>query len=111
MARDQFFFLLEIFLRQLQVFYFMAPALTRGLVCNLLLLLGLASEDPLESESLGTQVHILLSQFFRFPQPGGQGPRIYIPQGQGGPVIPTSTGFNVYKLVLRGKCTVASTYA
>jgi hypothetical protein len=28
----------------------------------------------------------------RHPQPGGPGPRIYIPQVQGGPVIPPGTG-------------------
>jgi hypothetical protein len=33
---DQFFFLLEISFRQLRVFYFVAPSLTRGWVCNLL---------------------------------------------------------------------------
>jgi hypothetical protein len=33
---DQFFFLLEIFFRQLHVCYFVAPSLTRGRVCNLL---------------------------------------------------------------------------
>jgi hypothetical protein len=27
------------------------------------------------------------------PQPGGPGPRIYIPQEQGDPVIPPGTGF------------------
>jgi hypothetical protein len=37
-TRDQFFFLLEIFFRQLQVCYFVAPSLTRGRFCNLLLL-------------------------------------------------------------------------
>jgi hypothetical protein len=35
-ARDQFFFLTEIFLRQLRVCYFVAPSLTRGRVSNLL---------------------------------------------------------------------------
>jgi hypothetical protein len=35
-ARDQFFFVLEISFRQLRVCYFVAPSLTRGLVCNLL---------------------------------------------------------------------------
>jgi hypothetical protein len=34
----------------------------------------LASAVPLESESRGTQDHILLSQFLRLPQPGGPGP-------------------------------------
>jgi hypothetical protein len=37
-TRDQFFFLLEIFFIQLRVCYFVAPSLTRGRVCNLLLL-------------------------------------------------------------------------
>jgi hypothetical protein len=36
-TRDQFVFLLEIFFRHLLVYYFVAPSLTRGLVCNLLL--------------------------------------------------------------------------
>jgi hypothetical protein len=40
--RDQFFFLLEILFRHLRVCYFVAPSLTRGRVC-LLLLLVLAS--------------------------------------------------------------------
>jgi hypothetical protein len=35
-TRDQFFFLLEMYLRQLPVCYFVAPSLTRGRVCNLL---------------------------------------------------------------------------
>jgi hypothetical protein len=29
----------------------------------------------------------------RLPQPGGPGPRIYLPKEQGGPVIPPGTGF------------------
>jgi hypothetical protein len=98
-ARDQFFFLLEIFCRQLQVCYFVAPSLTRGRVCNLLLLLVLAIAVPLWCESLGTQDHILLSQFLRLPQPGDPGPRIYIPQEQGDPVIPTDTGFPFRRLL------------
>jgi hypothetical protein len=92
-TRDQFFFLLEISFRQLLVCYFVAPSLARGRVCNLLFLLVFASAVPLWSESLGTQDRILLSQFLRLPQPGGPGPRIFIPQEQGGPVIPPGTGF------------------
>jgi hypothetical protein len=88
---DQFFFLLEIFFRELRVRYFVAHSLTRGRVCNLLLLLVLAAV-PLGSESRGTQDHILLSELLRLPQPGGPGPRIYIPQEQGGPDIPPGTG-------------------
>jgi hypothetical protein len=32
------------------------------------------------------------------PQPGGPGSRIYIPQEQGGPVLPTGTGFPFRRL-------------
>jgi hypothetical protein len=39
------------------------------------------------SESRRTRNHILLSHL-RLPQPGGSVSRIYIPQAQGGPVIP-----------------------
>jgi hypothetical protein len=38
-----------------------------------------------------THGHILLSHL-RLSQPGGPGPRIYIPQEQGGPVIPRALG-------------------
>jgi hypothetical protein len=48
-TRDQFIFLLEIFFRQLWVCYFVAPSRTRVLVCNLLLLLVLASAVPRDS--------------------------------------------------------------
>jgi hypothetical protein len=92
-TRDQIFFLLEIFFRLLRVCYFVEPSLTRGRVCNLLLLLVLASTVPLGSELRGTEYHIFLSQFLRLLQPGGPGPRIYIPQEQGGPVKPPGTGF------------------
>jgi hypothetical protein len=85
-------FLLEIFLRQLWVCYFMAPSLMRGQLCNLLLLLGFASTVPLGSDSHGIQDHILLSHFLRLPKPGVRGLRIYIPQGQGGTVIPRALG-------------------
>jgi hypothetical protein len=74
-TRDQFFFLLEIFFRQLRVCYFVTPSLTRGRVCNLLLLLVLASAAPIGSESWGTRDHILLPQFLRLPQPGGSSGR------------------------------------
>jgi hypothetical protein len=35
----------------------------------------------------------------RLPQPGEPGPRIYIPQEQGGPVIPPGTGFHFRRLL------------
>jgi hypothetical protein len=68
-TRDQFFFLLEISFRQLRLCYFVAPSLTRGRVCNLLvqLLLGLARAATLGSKSRRTHGHILLSHL-RLPQ-------------------------------------------
>jgi hypothetical protein len=48
-TRDQFCFLLEIFFRQLRVCYFVTPSLAIGRVCNLLLLLVLASAVPRDS--------------------------------------------------------------
>jgi hypothetical protein len=44
------------------------------------------------SESRRTRNHTLLSHL-RLPQPGGPGSRIYIPQEEGGPVIPQGTGW------------------
>jgi hypothetical protein len=101
-TRDQFLFLLEIFFRQLWVCYFVAPSLTRVRVCNLLLLLVLSSAVPLGSQSRGTQDHILLSQFLRFPQLGGPGPLIYIPHEQGDSDIPRGTGFPFRRLLQLG---------
>jgi hypothetical protein len=51
------------------------------------MLLGLARAVTLGSKSRRTHGHILLSHL-RLPQHGRPGPRIYIPQEQGGPVIP-----------------------
>jgi hypothetical protein len=42
-TRNQFFFLLEIIFRQWRVCYFVAPSLTRGRICNILLMLILNS--------------------------------------------------------------------
>jgi hypothetical protein len=53
--------------------------------------------------ALRTRNHILLPHL-RLPQPGRPGSRIYIPQEQGGPVIPPSTGFPLGRLLrLAGK--------
>jgi hypothetical protein len=69
-----------------------APSFTRGWVCNLLLqlLLGLPKAVTLGSKSRRTHDHILQSHL-RLPQLWGPGPRIYIPQEQGDPVIPPGT--------------------
>jgi hypothetical protein len=102
----KFFFLLQIFFRQLRVSYFVAPSLTWGRVCDLLLLLVLASAIRLGSESCGTKDHILLSQFLRLPQPGGPSLRVYIPQEQGGQDIPPGTVFPFRRLLRLSGTTV-----
>jgi hypothetical protein len=93
-----FSFTLKCSLDNYPVCYFVASSLTRGRVCNLLLLV-LANAVPLWFESRGTQNYILLPQFLRLPQPGGSSPRIYIPQEQGGPVILPGTGFPFRRLL------------
>jgi hypothetical protein len=91
---DQFFVLLEISFRQLRVCYFVALSLTRGRVCSLIYNCFWALP---EQSLLG---HILLSHL-RLPQPGGPGPCIYIPQEQGGPVIPRALGSFLSPLTTR----------
>jgi hypothetical protein len=49
----------------------------------------------LYNERMG--LYILL--FHLTPQPRGWGPHIYIPQEQGGPVIPLGTGFPFHHLL------------
>jgi hypothetical protein len=104
-TRDQFFFLLEISFRELRVCYFVAPSLARGRVCIVQLVLGLAKAVTLGSKSHRIHGHILLSHL-RLPQPGGPGPRIYIPQEQGGPVIPPDSGFPLRRLLRLAGTTV-----
>jgi hypothetical protein len=81
---DQFSFLLEIFCRQLQVYYFVAPYLTRERVCNILLILVFASAVPVRSESRGTQNHIYCPNTWDSPNLEGRSPYLY-PPGTGWP--------------------------
>jgi hypothetical protein len=78
----------------------MRRPLWREDVCHLLiqLLLGLARAVTLGSKFSRTHDNILLSHL-RPHQPGGPGPRIYIPQDQGGPVTPLGTGFPFRRLL------------
>jgi hypothetical protein len=71
-----------------------ASFLTRGRVCNLLLQITVT----LVSKFRRTDDPILLS-YLRLPQFGGPGSRIYIPQEQGGQVIPPGTGLPFYRLL------------
>jgi hypothetical protein len=70
--------------RQLSVCYFVAPSLTRGQVCNLLvqLLLGLARAVTLGSKSRRTHGHILLSHL-RLLNLEGKVPYLYPPGVRG----------------------------
>jgi hypothetical protein len=54
------------------------------------------------SLTLRTRNHTLLSHWDS-PQPGGPGSRIYIPEEQGGPVIPPGTGFTSIENMARLK--------
>jgi hypothetical protein len=76
---------------------YVTSSLPRGRVC----LLVLASAVILRFQFRGTQDQILFSDS-RLPQPGGPGLRIYIPQEQGGPIIPPGTGFPFRRLRLAG---------
>jgi hypothetical protein len=67
-AYDQIF----ITVRQLQFCWYGTLSLTRGRVCRLQLLLGLASAVILGSESRETRDHILLSQIRDYPKLEGQ---------------------------------------
>jgi hypothetical protein len=62
----------------------MAPSLTRGWVCKLLLLLGYAEAAPLGSEAKLAKTIFHWLQFLRLSQPGGEGPCIYIPSQETG---------------------------
>jgi hypothetical protein len=78
---DQFFFLPEIFFRQLWACYCVAPSLTRGRVCNLLvqLLLGLDRAVTLGSKSSKAHGHTLMSHL-RLPNLEGQVPLFISPR-------------------------------
>jgi hypothetical protein len=96
---DQFFFLLEISFRQLRVCYFVAPSLTCGRVCILLYNCFWALPEQSLLSRRPAELTAIFYCHLRLPQPGGPGPCIYIPQEQGGPVIPPGTGFPFRRLL------------
>jgi hypothetical protein len=98
-TRDKFFFPFEIFFRQLRVYYFVAPSLTRGRVCNLLYNCFWALPEQSLLGQSSAELKAIFYSHLRLPQPGGPGPRIYIPQEQGGPVVPPDTGFPFCRLL------------
>jgi hypothetical protein len=78
-TRDKFFFLLEIFLWQLRVCYFVVLSLTRGRFCNLLLLLVPASAAPRDSRP-----YFIVPILETSPTRRGKSPYLY-PLGIGWP--------------------------
>jgi hypothetical protein len=77
---DQFFFLLEIFFKQLGVWYFLAPSLTGGRVCNLQLLLVLASAVPSGLNPTGLKTIFYCPNSWDSPNLEGQ-VTVFIPPG------------------------------
>jgi hypothetical protein len=77
-AQGQFF----VTVRQLRVFLFGEPSLTRERVCR---------PSPAQSLSVPSPEGL--------PQSRGPGPRIYVPQEQSGPVIPPGTEFSLHRLL------------
>jgi hypothetical protein len=69
------------------------PLLMRGWICNLLVQLLLPWQNSHSWVWVLLNSGDILLSHLRFLQPGGPGPHIYVPQEQGGPVIPPSTGF------------------
>jgi hypothetical protein len=59
-TRDQFFFLLEISFRQLRVYYFVAPSLTRGRVCNLLRIVSRDRKKGIETQQCALEPLIII---------------------------------------------------
>jgi hypothetical protein len=68
-----------------------APSLTRGRVSNLQCNHSMVRVAQ-------NRNHTLLSRL-RLPQLGGQGSRFYIPQEEGGPIIPPGAGFPLRRLL------------
>jgi hypothetical protein len=77
---------------------YVTSALKRGWVCSLKFLLVLARAIVLRSDYSRICDHIILSSSIP-PQPGGPGPRIYIPQEQGSTVVLPGTGFPFRRLL------------
>jgi hypothetical protein len=85
-ARNQLFYLLEIFFRQLRVCYFVEPSLTRVWVCNLLLLLVLASAVS------GTRPYFIAPIFETLPNLEGQVPVFISPRNRVAQIYPWALG-------------------
>jgi hypothetical protein len=104
---QQFYFLVEMFFRQLRIYNFVAPSLMRGRVCNLLLqwLLGLVRAVTLGSKSRRTHCHILLSHL-RLPDMEGQVPVFISPRNMVAQLYPRALGSSSKTSECLWKCDV-----
>jgi hypothetical protein len=89
----------------LRVSWYLAPSLTRGRVCNLLYNCFWALPEQSLLGRSPAEVTAIFYSHLRLSKPGGPGSCIYIPQEQGGPVVPPCTGFPFCHL-LRGILTL-----
>jgi hypothetical protein len=83
---------MEIIFRYLRFFQYGAPSRQRGRVCNLWLMLDLASAVCLGSESRETYDHTLMFQFGGSPKLEGKVP--VLPQELNIPVLPKALIFS-----------------
>jgi hypothetical protein len=78
---------------------YVTSSLILGSVCRLKFLMGPRQRSHSKFRvPRDSWPHFTVSDS-RPPQPGGSGPRIYIPQEQGSPVIPPGTGFPFHRLL------------
>jgi hypothetical protein len=90
---DQFFFLLEISFRQLRVCYFVAPSLTRGRVCTLLLnCFGDSPEQSLLGRSPAELTTIFYCLIWDSPTLEGQVPVFISPRNRVAQLYPRALG-------------------
>jgi hypothetical protein len=92
-TRDQFFFLLEISSRQLQLCYFVSPSLMRGRVCNLLYsCLWALPEQSLLGRSPAELTAIFYCLIWDSPNLEGQVPVFISPRNRVAQLYPGALG-------------------
>jgi hypothetical protein len=82
----------------LHVCWCRAPCLTRGRVCRLQLLRSSPTQSFSNPSPTGLTTYFSVSDL-RFLKPSRTCPGVYIPQEQGGTVIPSGTGFPFRRLL------------
>jgi hypothetical protein len=91
-TRDQFLFLLEIFFRQLRGCYFVAPFLTRGRVCNLLLWWSLPAQSRSDLSPTGLKTTFYCPNSWDSPNLEGQVSVFISPRNRVAQLYPRALG-------------------